>query len=105
MKTLIATSAFALALSSSIAVAEPFEFEKAWASPELDFSQTVIGYKAPADLMSSDIEISLFETNRGNPEIDFGHSDDAAPVEVASDVEPTSLEVLTKGNIEYPYNV
>jgi hypothetical protein len=104
MKTLITASAIALALSSSFAAAEPFEFEKAWASVDLDPSFHITNYTRPADWMSSDVKISLEEVNRGNPEIDWGLQD-YQPVEFTGEDLPTSYDVFTQGNPEYDWNV
>ena len=104
MKTLITASAVALALSSGLAVAEPFEFEKAYASVDLDPTFHITNYTAPADRMSRDVAISLEVVNRGNPEFDWGLQD-YQPVEVSSDDLPTSLESFTQGNPDYDWNV
>ena len=104
MKSLITASAIALALSSGLATAEPFEFEKAYASVDQDPSFHITNYTRPTDWMSSDVAISLEEVNRGNPEFDWGLRD-YQPVEVSSDDLPTSLETFTQGNPEYDWNV
>lgn len=103
MKTFITASAVALTLSTGLAVAEPFEFEKAYASVDLDPSFHITNYTQPDDWMASDVEVSLYAVNRGNPEIDWG-LDDYEPVEIGSKDLPTSLEVFTQGNPDYPWN-
>ena len=104
MKTLLTSSAAALLLSTGLAAAEPFEFEKYYAHGELDPSFAITNYTRPDDWVARDVEISLHEFNRGNPEIrGYRELDEwMSEVEISAEDEPTSLEVFTQGNPEYP---
>ena len=103
MKTLI-TTALALTLTGSLASAEPFEFEKSFASVDLDPSFHISDYRVPANRVVRDTPISLEIVNRGNPEIDFSRGD-MRPAVITSESLPTSYDIFTQGNPEYDWNV